>query len=103
MALPGTPEERLARARLLDYMVDDSLDGYPIDHNMRFQAQVFSLDYGWVNIWSLSGEFRSDDASKLIPICEEFVKERQMRARIVELVPTIHQTFEVREPAHAQV
>ncbi|UTC28977.1 hypothetical protein MARCHEWKA_04650 [Brevundimonas phage vB_BpoS-Marchewka] len=94
MALPGTPEQRLARARLLNYMTDDSLDGYPIDNNMRFQAQMFSLDYGWVNLWGLGGEYRADDAARLVPVCEEFAQARGVRTRIIELVPSLYRIFE---------
>ncbi len=79
---------------MTDYMTDDSLDGYPIDNNMRFQAQVFTK-LGWVNMWTTSGEYRSDDAAKLIPVCEEFSRERGQRARIVELVPALYKVFEI--------
>lgn len=96
---PRTDAERLALAELHGYMVTDSLDGYPIDNNMRFQAQVFSLNYGWVNMWSLKGEFRSDDPAKLEPLCLEFARERGQRARIVELVPTLYKTYEIEEIA----
>lgn len=103
MALPGTIEQRLRIAELHGYMVSDDLAGYPIDNQMRFQAQVFSPDYGWVNMWSTKGEFRSDDAAKLEPLCIEFARERGQRARIVELVPTLYKTFEIEEPALAHV
>lgn len=95
------PAERLDRARSLGYMVDDSLAGYPIDNNMRFQAQMFSHDYGWVNLWGLGGEYRADNVARLVPICEEFSQQRGVRTRIVELIPTLYQTYEAQEAVHA--